>query len=372
MSPAARSYDGAAAAWAPIVGRFRVHLVDAVGSRTVGVVGRRVLDRVGGGQRPAARGRDGVAVPLRDPRRRRRRAHRRPRQPQRHHRGRGAGGGGVPAQRQPAAAGAAGAAVRARRRRQPAAAVRAHAFGSLVGTSVPMRGVLRADGARGGAATRPCCSRARRAPARGRRPRRSTSASARARRAVRGRRLRRHPREPAGERAVRPREGRLHRRAGAPRAAPSRRPTAAPSSSTRSASCRWSCSPSCCACSRTARCGASGTNAYRPVDVRVIAATNRDLRGEVNAGRFRADLFFRLAVLRIVLPPLRQRPEDLPLLVRKLLRGLGADRARAWPAAARRRSSRACRARRGRATSASCATTSSAAWCSRRRAARRR
>ncbi len=61
-----------------------------------------------------------------------------------------------------------------------------------------------------------------------------------------------------------------------------------------------------------------------PVDVRVIAATNRDLRAEVNAGRFRADLYFRLAVVKISLPPLRQRPEDLPALVTELLSQMGA------------------------------------------------
>jgi DNA-binding NtrC family response regulator len=70
-----------------------------------------------------------------------------------------------------------------------------------------------------------------------------------------------------------------------------------------------------------------GSNAHRKVDLRVIAATNRDLRTEVNAGRFRPDLFFRLAVLRVPLPPLRQRPEDLPALVRQVLDGLGADAA---------------------------------------------
>ncbi|MCK6547561.1 sigma 54-interacting transcriptional regulator [Myxococcota bacterium] len=67
-----------------------------------------------------------------------------------------------------------------------------------------------------------------------------------------------------------------------------------------------------------------GSNVHKKVDVRIVAATNRDLRREVNEGRFRADLYFRLAVLRIELPPLRQRPEDLPALSRALLRSMGA------------------------------------------------
>jgi len=72
-----------------------------------------------------------------------------------------------------------------------------------------------------------------------------------------------------------------------------------------------------------------GSNAYVPVDVRVIAASNRDLRAEVNAGRFRADLYFRLAVLRVPMPALRSRPEDIPEVVEELLRaaGVGAERA---------------------------------------------
>jgi DNA-binding NtrC family response regulator len=86
-----------------------------------------------------------------------------------------------------------------------------------------------------------------------------------------------------------------------------------------------------------------GGDRERAVDVRLIAASRDDLDGEVAAGRFRPDLLYRLAVVRVALPPLRTRREDIPLLARDLLRrrglpdeapaGPGLDRliAHGWP-----------------------------------------
>jgi DNA-binding NtrC family response regulator len=68
-----------------------------------------------------------------------------------------------------------------------------------------------------------------------------------------------------------------------------------------------------------------GETKTRKVNVRVISATNRDLEREVNKGSFRGDLYFRIAVITVRVPPLRERAEDLPHLIRAFLRQLDAS-----------------------------------------------
>jgi transcriptional regulator with GAF, ATPase, and Fis domain len=74
-----------------------------------------------------------------------------------------------------------------------------------------------------------------------------------------------------------------------------------------------------------------GTSRTEQVDVRFIAATNRDLESEVKAGRFRADLFFRLSAITLRLPPLRDRPHDTRLLAEHFLRTSAARYGRPVP-----------------------------------------
>lgn len=71
-----------------------------------------------------------------------------------------------------------------------------------------------------------------------------------------------------------------------------------------------------------------GDNKPSHVDVRIIAATNRDLGAEVDAGNFRADLFYRLNVVEMQIPPLRERAEDVPLLVKHFIKKHGEKQKR--------------------------------------------
>ena len=68
-----------------------------------------------------------------------------------------------------------------------------------------------------------------------------------------------------------------------------------------------------------------GSTREKRVDVRIVAATNRNLTADVAVGRFREDLFFRINVLSVELPPLRQRRDDIPLLTNHFLRTIGRD-----------------------------------------------
>ncbi|MFH0903243.1 MAG: sigma 54-interacting transcriptional regulator [Pseudomonadota bacterium] len=69
-----------------------------------------------------------------------------------------------------------------------------------------------------------------------------------------------------------------------------------------------------------------GANVYDRIDVRIVAATNRDLRSEISNKAFREDLYYRLAVIRVTLPPLRERGEDIKLIAEHFVRQLAGDR----------------------------------------------
>lgn len=68
-----------------------------------------------------------------------------------------------------------------------------------------------------------------------------------------------------------------------------------------------------------------GTDQTKPVKVRIVAATNRNLEEEVAAGKFRQDLYYRLAVVKVIAPPLRERPEDIEPIAQKFAAAAGLD-----------------------------------------------
>jgi len=74
-----------------------------------------------------------------------------------------------------------------------------------------------------------------------------------------------------------------------------------------------------------------GGNETRQVDIRLVAASNKDLKAQVVAGAFRQDLFFRLSVFPILVPPLRERPEDIPVLARHFIKKFAAEQKKRGP-----------------------------------------
>jgi FixJ family two-component response regulator len=146
--------------------------------------------------------------------------------------------------------------------------------------------------------------------------------------AVREDQRRRAARRSAGGRAVRRRGGRVHGaeqvahrplRGGARRNAVPRRDRQPVAGRAR---------PSCCACCRQASSSGSGPAARRKADVRIISATNTDLPRAIAAGHFREDLYFRLNVIELPLPPLGERPDDVLLLAEHFLERCPASTAR--------------------------------------------
>ena len=108
-----------------------------------------------------------------------------------------------------------------------------------------------------------------------------------------------------------------------------------------------------------------GSERTQKVDVRVIAATNRDLRQMVADGRFQEDLYYRLNVIPIHIPPLRERREDIPVLVEHFIAKHAQRAGKRIDGLEPGVLARRCRRPTGRATCASSRTPSSARWCCR-------
>ena len=124
---------------------------------------------------------------------------------------------------------------------------------------------------------------------------------------------------------VRPREGRLHRRHRTPHRQVRRSITAARCFSTRSRNCRSTAQVKLLRALQEGAVEAVGGRKPVKVDVRIVSATNRKLLDRVKGGHFREDLFYRLHVLPLTIPPLRARREDIPHLLRHFLARFGAE-----------------------------------------------
>ena len=164
-------------------------------------------------------------------------------------------------------------------------------------------------------------------------------------------------RDAVRKRAVRLREGRLHRRRTRTRSGCSSTPAAARCFWTRSGTCRWRRRASCCACSRTSEFQRVGSPVTRKIDVRVVAATNRDLRDHDGQGPVPRRPLLPALHGGDQVPRLADRKEDLPLLERYFVERFAAQYGK--PFAGSRRAPRSCwRATAGRATCANWRTSS--------------